>query len=131
MYELIWTQNVTAHWLKNTEMASWLMSSLRIHLDVGTIANNTCHCYVCLETGGVLHEIYAYWTQNIFEHVLRRSERGNCVDSFRWGEGAVCFIAFPPSPYLDRLAAVVCICNGQRSSEISCDRCTSLCRVRF
>jgi hypothetical protein len=37
-------------------------------------------------------------------------------------QDVLCAIVSPPSPYLDWLAANVCICNGQRSSEISCDK---------
>jgi hypothetical protein len=39
-------------------------------------------------------------------------------------QDTLCAIASPPYPYLGWLATNVCICDGQRSSEISCDKYT-------
>jgi hypothetical protein len=35
-------------------------------------------------------------------------------------------VASSPSPYLGWVATNVCICNSQRSSEISCNKCTNV-----
>jgi hypothetical protein len=45
----------------------------------------------------------------------------------RGEQDALCAIVSPPSLQLGRLAINVCICNGQRSSEISCDKYSWCC----
>jgi hypothetical protein len=47
------------------------------------------------------------------------------MESTKREQDALCAIASPPSPYLCWLATNVNICNGQRSSEIFCDKCTT------
>jgi hypothetical protein len=69
----------------------------------------------------MLHAMYVSWTQNIYELELCHSKRGMDNENGKGGQDVLCAIASPPSPYLGWLAANVCICNCQRSSEISCD----------
>jgi hypothetical protein len=37
-------------------------------------------------------------------------------------QDGLCAVAFPPSLFLSWLATDVCICNGERSSELCCDK---------
>jgi hypothetical protein len=47
------------------------------------------------------------------------------MEMARWGKTPCALSFFPPTSYLDWLATNVCICTGQRSSEISCDKYTA------
>jgi hypothetical protein len=62
-----------------------------------------------------------YWTQNICEPELRESKRGTEDGEGKGEQDAFCAIASPPSSYLGWLATNMCICNGQRSSDIFCE----------
>jgi hypothetical protein len=53
-------------------------------------------------------------------YIIVRGERK--MERARGEQDALYTITFPLSPYLGWLATSVCICNGQRSSEISCDK---------
>jgi hypothetical protein len=46
------------------------------------------------------------------------------MERARGEQDTLCAIASPLSPYLGWLADSVCVCNGQQSSEIFCDKCT-------
>jgi hypothetical protein len=69
-----------------------------------------------------LKKTHVYWTQNICEPDLRHSKwRREDGKDKGWARPLMRY-RFPPSPYLGWLTTNVCICNGQRSSEISCDK---------
>jgi hypothetical protein len=57
-----------------------------------------------------------------------RSKREAKLEKSREEQEALCAVASPPSPYLGSLAGWLavnmCICNGQRSSDISCGKQT-------
>jgi hypothetical protein len=61
-----------------------------------------------------------YWTQNICEPELRHNNRGREGG----GQDAACAITSPSTPYHGWLTANIYICNGQRSSELSCEKDT-------
>jgi hypothetical protein len=61
-------------------------------------------------------------TQSGCEPELLHSKRGRKTESARRQQDALITSTSPPSPHLDWLARNACICNGQRSSEISCGR---------
>jgi hypothetical protein len=63
-----------------------------------------------------------YWTQNICEPELRRNTRGREDGKGKGEQDALCAIAYPLFPSHGWLATNMCICNGQRSSEISCEK---------
>jgi hypothetical protein len=62
-------------------------------------------------------------TQNICAPELRHSKRGREDGEVKMrGQHASCCVTSPLSQCLGPLAMNVCICNGQRSSEIPCDK---------
>jgi hypothetical protein len=63
-----------------------------------------------------------YWMQSISEPELRHRGGEEKMAMAMSEQDAFCAIASPPTPNLGWLANNVCICNGPRSSDISCDK---------
>jgi hypothetical protein len=80
---------------------------------------NPSHELILTTSQRSIAKTYENWKQNICKPGLRNSKRG------RWkgqrGDKTPYALSLP-SLYFGWLDANVCICNGQRSSEISCDK---------
>jgi hypothetical protein len=67
-----------------------------------------------------LRVFFLYWTQNICEPEIRHSKRGREDGKGKGGARRLMIYRLSSLPYFVWLVNNVCICNGQRSSEISC-----------
>jgi hypothetical protein len=92
-----------------------------------TDENREPYCQVTAHRSSVLFLLSSrasYRTHNICEPELRHVKRGKEDGMGKGGQDAFCAVASPPLAGHN-----VCICNGQRSSEISCDKYTH-CSIR-
>jgi hypothetical protein len=71
-----------------------------------------------------VNALLLYWMQNICKLNLCQSKGGREGGKGKGEQDALCAIASPPSLPVPRLATNMCVCNSQRSLEISCDKYT-------
>jgi hypothetical protein len=98
------------------EFTNWKMKRQH-HSEQATNFTQWVHFPTCYVNDGTATE------RKISANLGYVTERGEGkIERARGEQDALCAIASPPSPYFGWLASNMYICNGQRSSEISCDK---------